>query len=659
MARRNNCGGGGTPGSGLPAAGQLRARVGVQATRFLLPSHRPSHTFSSPVHISRLCEALAYQRAAWFIGDLTRRRPEARTEATDARPPTTMAAPADAVAINMADLTISPSSDANASTKKKQDTLFGPNIGIVAKGPEWTEIREKAIDELTPEIVRGWIAKSKEANQATTTLQALVNLKRPSLRLTPLETDSSEEIEQVDAQHHHGLEFEYDCDAPKCAISVNILVSPAHHLADRSVGNAHSKILVFETVTDGGFGKTLKLEEGATLELGRYEHQPHVKTVSATSSPDLDEKKAGTSGVASATASNAEIPTLSADDGAEVSSTRKSKRFTSFHFRKRTHESRTVAGPALAVVDVEAKENAHEEKDESGLGVKAMIRLSALDENGKPLACINEQTTYLHIVRFGAPPPADEEDKRPWVVKVVKREATIGTHTFHLHEIYGLSSATTNPTAPQAAVPTTYPPTGTPSLPQEDEPSSECLLCLSAPREVVLLPCRHLVACRDCAINMIEFGAGGQIVQNDAAPAADGENAEGGEENAANAGEQPADGAAAMPTPIPTVVPTTNTRRKRKAKGWFCPVCRQPYTSCLRITTTPPAKDTASENDQHESADIADHPLAPASPTQPTSPTSRGGVLSSLGRPGFLRTLTSRQPQPDLERGQPAATAAA
>ena len=110
---------------------------------------------------------------------------------------------------------------------------------------------------------------------------------------------------------------------------------------------------------------------------------------------------------ASAAASNAEIPTLSADDGAEVSSTRKSKRFTSFHFRKRTHESRTVAGPALAVVDVEAKENAHEEKDESNLGVKAMIRLSALDENGKPLACINEQTTYLHIVRFGAAPPAD------------------------------------------------------------------------------------------------------------------------------------------------------------------------------------------------------------------------------------------------------------
>ena len=26
---------------------------------------------------------------------------------------------------------------------------------------------------------------------------------------------------------------------------------------------------------------------------------------------------------------------------------------------------------------------------------------------------------------------------RQWLVRVVKREATIGPHTFHLHEIYG------------------------------------------------------------------------------------------------------------------------------------------------------------------------------------------------------------------------------
>lgn len=119
-------------------------------------------------------------------------------------------------------------------------------------------------------------------------------------------------------------------------------------------------------------------------------------------------------------------------------------------------------------------------------------------------------------------------------------------------------------------------------MPQEDEPSSECLLCLSAPREVVLLPCRHLVACRECAINMIEFGAGGQIVQSESAAAetpapAEGDHTETQDENAgqtAAAPEQPVE-ATQLPTSIPTVVPTANTRRKRKAKGWFCPVCRQ------------------------------------------------------------------------------------
>ena len=66
-------------------------------------------------------------------------------------------------------------------------------------------------------------------------------------------------------------------------------------------------------------------------------------------------------------------------------------------------------------------------------GVKVTIRLVALDEQETELASPNEQTTYLHIVRFGAKPEVKEEgekdkveDSRPWVVKVVKREATVG-----------------------------------------------------------------------------------------------------------------------------------------------------------------------------------------------------------------------------------------
>lgn len=242
------------------------------------------------------------------------------------------------------------------------------------------------------------------------------------MRLTPLEISPSDDPEHIDSQHHHGLEFEYDCDAPKCGITVHVVVSPTHHLADKASGSSHSKILVFEAVTDGGFGKTLKLEEGATLELGRFEHQPRTQSPTAS---DAKSDLKGEATMVSPSLPSADIPTPP-EEGTE--GTRR-KRFTTFHFRKRTAQERSVAGPALAVVDAETKEDKEEEKEDSDIaGVKAIIRLSALDASSKPLPCVNEQTTYLHIVRFGLAPSAGEQDKRPWVVKVVKREATVGCY---------------------------------------------------------------------------------------------------------------------------------------------------------------------------------------------------------------------------------------
>ena len=195
---------------------------------------------------------------------------------------------------------------------------------------------------------------------------------------------------------------------------------------------------------------------------------------------------------------------------------------------------------------------------------------------------------------------SEKEDTRPWVVHVVKREARIGLHTFQLHEIYGLTShstATATPSADHtpvsASAPSpattnstehTYPPpppvtgggtTGHNDA-DEDDAASECLLCLSSPREVVLLPCRHLVACRECAVNMVEFGAGGTVTQPEAeagtGDASGNANANTGD-GANGATGAAGDNATAAPAPAPAPAPTA--RRKRKAKGWFCPVCRQ------------------------------------------------------------------------------------
>lgn len=68
---------------------------------------------------------------------------------------------------------------------------------------------------------------------------------------------------------------------------------------------------------------------------------------------------------------------------------------------------------------------------------------------------------------------------------------------------------------------------------------------------------------------MVEFGAGGNITQTEEPVAAGGDAAE------ATADESNgADAAAATPAVL-TPAPAPMTRRKRKAKGWFCPVCRQ------------------------------------------------------------------------------------
>ncbi|EIN08449.1 hypothetical protein PUNSTDRAFT_52848 [Punctularia strigosozonata HHB-11173 SS5] len=561
-----------------------------------------------------------------------------------------------------------------AKDKKKQETLFGPNIGIVSSGPDWTCAKEKETkDELTLDTVKNWIVKSKEGSHPTTTLQALVNLKRPTLRLTPLEKQADDETHD----HHHALEFEYDCDAPKCAIDVSVVLAADAPADPKDL----TRVPVFNMTTDGGFGRRLTLDDGAILELGHFEHHAgHDAQPSAGSAPS---DPTGATNPPDPTAPSASTHTTAANGTADAQSqAARRRRFSHFHIRRRTgrgHANRSIAGPALAVVDAEAGSSGAQQgggstKDAKGTqddeGVRVVITLRALDAEGVPLSSPNEQATYLHVVRFGhGPAPAAEgeeqqevEDTRPWVVKVVKREAIIGPHTFQLHEIYGLSSYSNTPSHPvstpapapaaenAAAEPHTYPPTSpAPAPPADDEPSSECLLCLSSPREVVLLPCRHLVACKDCAINMVEFGAGGTIVQPEEPVAeAAGTSGEGGD--GANGATT---AAPAAPAPAPS-----QPRRKRKAKGWFCPVCRQPYTSLLRITTTPPA---VTEKSQPAEDAAAPASPAPAAATEtPASPPVSTGPLSSLSRPGFLRGLSrgvSRNPAPsstlppDLERG--------
>jgi hypothetical protein len=85
---------------------------------------------------------------------------------------------------------------------------------------------------------------------------------------------------------------------------------------------------------------------------------------------------------------------------------------------------------------------------------------------------------------------------------------------------------------------------------------------------------------------MVEFGAGGKVARREETTTTE-----------ATTGDVVPGSANATGSSVPTPAPSGGTttggreRRKRKAKGWYCPVCRQPYTSLLRLALPSSGKD--------------------------------------------------------------------
>ena len=176
---------------------------------------------------------------------------------------------------------------------------------------------------------------------------------------------------------HHGLEFEYDADAPKCQISLHFVPGTPTPTAPLT--------LLFETVVEGGFAKALKLDDGALIDLAKLEAQDHKSPNKSTTSllaPPTETPGAASDGTSPSTL------TVPAGAGA-ASSPRAKKRFSAFPFRKKVRAAAT--GPALQVVDEQAPviqpadggeaPKVPEVHDEEG--VRLTIRLEALDENGQ------------------------------------------------------------------------------------------------------------------------------------------------------------------------------------------------------------------------------------------------------------------------------------
>jgi hypothetical protein len=172
----------------------------------------------------------------------------------------------------------------------------------------------------------------------------------------------------------------------------------------------------------------LKLEDGATIDLGRFEHTAaHESRVDQSAHKvEKDLTTAEVSVLPEVSPQPHSTPTPTPDHQENA----RKRRFTTIHFRRR---SQAVSGPALAVVDNDAtavNEGGEREKEsQNDDGVRIVIQLVALDDFGKELSSVNRQSTYLHVVRLGSPITGGE-DNRSWVVKVVKREATASISHF-------------------------------------------------------------------------------------------------------------------------------------------------------------------------------------------------------------------------------------
>ena len=210
-----------------------------------------------------------------------------------------------------------------------------------------------------------------------------MNLKTSSLRLFPLAVRSDDALAEstpkpvLPHDAPHCLEFQYDCDSPKCRISLDV------YSRKRPDGKS-SKTTVYSTIFDGGFRRSLKVDDGATFELsniltslqndgGQQQQQDRQLPTSSTNAV----------GIIEATTSGEGTPDAAGGLALqEVVSSNALKRLSALTFRRR-HQRTEVSGPALRVVDVDAApEPAALDKQKNGVNVRVSITLEALDEEG-------------------------------------------------------------------------------------------------------------------------------------------------------------------------------------------------------------------------------------------------------------------------------------
>lgn len=78
-------------------------------------------------------------------------------------------------------------------------------------------------------------------------------------------------------------------------------------------------------------------------------------------------------------------------------------------------------------------------------------------------------------------PPSDEEPRRPaWTMQLLAQKLQYGSQCFVLHEVFGVQSKRLADAEVEGG-------------------NTDCIICLSEPRDTAVLPCRHMCFCSYCA----------------------------------------------------------------------------------------------------------------------------------------------------------------
>ncbi|CAD6902142.1 unnamed protein product [Tilletia controversa] len=350
-------------------------------------------------------------------------------------------------------------------------TTPSPNEGIIVDASGQESI---PLTNLGPSS----ISISPGALSVCTILQSYVNLKRNTFRLTlgPAATRSPDAgsgalptlpphvlapapSAPILAHPTHILHFEYDCAAPRCAVHVFVRASRKHGSWNQATSNPDFA---------SRFANAVGSQTGTLSPMA----PPHILGFPILAATTIASRASGQSGQAVMTSTSVpsdshHLPlgfaqkrsvalrldmSLYAPPSFKASDTKTDERA-----QEREREAGSVATPVDVAAEVTAlSARAEEDKEKAKVDktkakaeketLKVTIVVEALDENGKPLAEPNLQTTYLRLTSVPAPTGSaaavigSDGKMRVWSAQVEAQEAEIGPHRFQLQELFGLST---------------------------------------------------------------------------------------------------------------------------------------------------------------------------------------------------------------------------